>query len=306
MGAVCGVCGVMGLLERRSFEPLVSGGASLFDLSRLQLRRRTANEAEIRALCANAYLGAQTAVCRVLGRYKLFVDTFDVGLSTHLLLDGYWEMWLTEALAEAVRPGMTVVDVGANLGYFTLLMADLVGPGGHVCAFEPNRPIAERLRKSVDVNGFADRVRICEDALADQDGVPAVLVVPASEPKNAHVVGCATPLDASAPGLLPITTRRFDSFPELLDATVIKIDADTSEEAIWRGLRGRLLRPGPLTIFLEFAPARYADPCAFLTEILAAGFDLRLLTLEAGIRRVSRGEVLAGSPVADRQLVLVR
>jgi FkbM family methyltransferase len=298
------------LLERRGSAVTSAtssrAAAGLFELSRLRPSRRCANQAEIRALCASAYLAEQTAVCRVLGRYKMFVDTADVGLSTHLLLDGYWEMWLTEALAEVVRPGMTVVDVGANLGYFTLLMADLVGPEGRVHAFEPNKPIAERLRRSVQVNGFGARVRVSEDALSDVDGAPALLAVPESEPKNAHVVGCAGRSDASSPGLLPITTRRLDSFPELLDAAVIKIDADTSEEAIWRGLEGRLRQAAPLTIFLEFTPARYADPAGFLGEIVAAGFDLRLLTLEDGARRASPAEVLAGSPFADRILALKR
>ncbi len=81
----------------------------------------------MRALCESAYLGDETALCRVLGRYKMFVDTSDNSLSPHLMLDGYWEMWLTEALARAIRPGMTVVDVGANLGYFT---PDNGGSGG--------------------------------------------------------------------------------------------------------------------------------------------------------------------------------
>jgi hypothetical protein len=107
-------------------------------VSALDLKReaRTLNEATIRSLCHSAYLGDNTALCRVLGRYKMYVDSQDFGLSPHLMLDGYWEMWVTEALVSLVRPGMVVADIGANLGYYALLLADLVGDAGMVHAFE--------------------------------------------------------------------------------------------------------------------------------------------------------------------------
>ena len=43
----------------------------------------------MRCLCQSAYLGGDSALCRALGRYKIFVDTQDVGLSSHIMLDGY-------------------------------------------------------------------------------------------------------------------------------------------------------------------------------------------------------------------------
>jgi FkbM family methyltransferase len=199
---------------------------------------------------------------RVLGRYKMFVDSTDVGLSTHLMLDGYWEMWLTEALTQVIKPGMVVVDIGANLGYFTVLMADLVGPTGAVHAFEPNPGIAARLMKNVYANGFLDRVSLYTDPLGAGEGQELFLVIPPGEPKNAHLTSYAV-ADA-----LPVTLRRFDSYPALLDADVIKIDVEGAERDIWRGMAGLFERgEKPLTIFLEFNLIRYDDPAAFLDEI---------------------------------------
>lgn len=59
----------------------------------------------------------------------MFVDTDDLSLSMHLISEGYWEFWLTEVVAKLVKPGMTAVDIGANLGYFSLMMGELVGGG---------------------------------------------------------------------------------------------------------------------------------------------------------------------------------
>lgn len=278
-------------------------GARLFDLASLGTGRRGENEAVIRELCANAYLGHDTALCRVLGRYKMFVDTTDIGHSSHLLLDGYWEMWVTEAMAAVVRPGMTAVDIGANLGYFTLLLADLVGESGQVHAFEPNPAMTTRLRRTISVNGFGARTTVHQVALSDSDGGQADLIIPADEPKNAHIVPAA---GAPRPTGLRLSTRRLDSFDELAGADFIKIDADTAEEAIWRGASGLFRSRRPLTIFLEFAPARYADPDGFLQAIGAAGFQLNWIRFHGGMQPATPSEILAGSPLDDRMLALRR
>ena len=72
-------------------------------------------EAACQARCQTAYLGEKTALCRVLGKYLMYVDSTDLSLAPHLLLNGFWEMWITEAVVRALRPGWNCVDVGANL-----------------------------------------------------------------------------------------------------------------------------------------------------------------------------------------------
>jgi FkbM family methyltransferase len=286
------------------FRSAQTGHASqhLLDPRRLQRHSRDKSQALVRSLCDNAYLGDATALCRVLGRYKMFVDTTDVGLSPHLLLDGYWEMWLTEALVDVLRPGMVAVDVGANLGYFTLLMADLVGPAGAAHAFEPNPSIAARLSKSIDVNGFQAWTSIHPDPLGAENGRCVALTVPQGEPKNAHIIA-----DVEADGVIPLRTRRFDSYPELLHVDVIKIDAEGAELDIWRGMSGLFEQTRrPLTIFLEFAAARYADPAGFLDDIKASGFTLGEVSLGAGIRTRTTAQILAAPPTIDQMLMLRR
>lgn len=281
-------------------------GLRLFHLDHLRSHPRQRNEAVIRQLCANAYLGEGRSLCRVLGRYKMIVDTSDVGLSSHLLLDGYWEMWLTELLADLVKPGMKVVDVGANLGYFSLLMADLVGSEGQVHAFEPNTDLARRMTQSLAINGFGSIATVHEQALADIEA-DVLLVVPADEPKNAHLLPADHPVSADkATESRLLRTRRLDSYSELLDADIIKIDADTSEQAIWHGMTGILQSNRPLTIVLEYARVRYADPGAFIDQILSDGFRLAEITLEGGVQPTNREAILAASPTDDVMLLLTR
>ncbi len=277
-------------------------GKSLFDLRRLATAPRDHNEALIRRLCTNAYLGDRTSVCRVLGRYSMFVDTSDIGFSTHMLLSGYWEMWVTEAIVARVRPGMHVVDCGANLGYFTLVMADLVGPSGHVDAFEPNPVIADKLAKSIDVNGFLGHTSVHRAALSNVAG-EAVLQVPVGEPKNAYM----SPTPARAEDVAyAIPTLRLDALPNAGTIDLIKIDVEGAEELVWGGMQGIFDNGRPLTVIIEFAATRYSDPRGFLDRIASHGFSSELIDPDAGVIPTSADEILSRPGDVDQMLIFTR
>jgi len=278
-------------------------GQPLFDLGALRQRPRAENEAVMRGLCHTAYLGDGTSLCRAMGRYKMFVDTNDVGLSSHIMLDGYWEMWVTEAIAQFVHPGMVVADIGANLGYFTLLMADLVGPEGKVHTFEPNPQMVGRLTRSLDVNGFLSRTAIHEVALGDTDGQEMVLVVPVNEPKNAFLErhGAESPSGSAV-----IATQRLDSRADWSSIEFAKIDVEGAEELVWAGAGGLLAGGCLKTVVLEFTPGRYADPRGFLDRVLEPGFTLKVISPTRGIVAATREDVLGGDPTVDVMLLLQR
>lgn len=275
----------------------------VFDPASLLTKPRSANEAVIRGSCATAYLGQGTALARILGRYKMLVDTNDFGLSSHLMLDGYWEMWVTEAICAKVHKGMVVADIGANLGYFTLLLADLVGREGFVHAFEPNPLIAWRLRKSMEMNGFSARTAVHEVALSASEEEFVQLVVPAGEPKNAHL-SAATDLGSAT--AVNVATRRLDSGPDWNAIEFSKIDVEGAEELVWAGARG-LLDGGTLrTVVLEFAADRYSDPGAFVDALVAPGFTLQWIDPHSGILPLTREDLLARDGSKDVMLVLER
>ena len=243
-------------------------------LDRWELERRS------RALANALYLGDKIAVCRTLGRYKMFVSTADVGFGPHLLLDGLWESWLTVFMARQVKPGMNVVDAGANHGYYTLLFADLVGGQGKVAAFEPNPPIARLLRQSVAVNGFGARTTVFEKALVANDDVELVFHAMDDEPKNARIVDPAYASDRST---LVIQGARLDTL--LADwprVDFMKVDVEGAEEAMIRGATSILERDRPALV-LEFSALRCQEPAKllqYLAGIYGApsviGFDSKL------------------------------
>ena len=276
-------------------------GSVIFDLNRLRSLSRDVNEALIRSLCASVPLD-DSVLCRVLGRYKMYVDPRDVGLAPHLMLDGYWEMHVTEAILGFVRSGMTVVDVGANQGYFTMLLADLVGPGGHVFAAEPNPHMMGLLQKSVLLNGFRTWVSPVVQALSASSGETVALHVPKDLPQNGSIMWQGNETSER----IAIETLSLDDLIGDGPIDFIKIDVEGAEQAVWDGMARIIARNRPVSIILEFTPVRYADPEGFLRLICAGGFALAQIHPEGGVCAASFEEILAPPLHVDRMLILAR
>ncbi|KRB82433.1 hypothetical protein ASE00_10240 [Sphingomonas sp. Root710] len=241
-----------------------------------------------------------TILCRILGRTKFFVDARDRSISPHLMMDGCWEPRITGLLIDKLRFGMTVIDVGANLGYFTVLMALLCGPRGRVIAFEPNPRIAAMLRDSVQINGLQSRVDFHQQVVGATDGAEVNLLLSDDHPGGTQI----TALAPDGPNFMKATTRRLDGFPGAMEATLVKIDAEGAEEMIWQGMSAMIAGECLRYIIIEFSPASYHDAPGMLNQAEAAGFSIAWIDEEYGLRPVSRAEIFDGSPL--RMLFLSR
>jgi FkbM family methyltransferase len=239
---------------------------------------------------ANAYLGNGLSLCRVLDRYKMYVPSRDRSVTPHLLLDGIWERWVTQAISERVKPGMTVADVGANVGYFSTLMADLVGAQGLVHAFEPNEELIALVRENAVVNGFGDRVTTHPVALGGEDGREMLLVTPGD-----YLGGAALWQIDSQPSFdhRRVVLRRLDAIEGADRIEFVKIDAEGAEPDIWRGMKGLLDGDVLKGVFIEFTAGHYQDPLAFLQEIRAAGFSLSIIDENQGPLPISPEKLLS-------------
>ena len=255
-------------------------------------------ERACRAATQTAYLGDHIVLARVLGRYKAFLDPRDRGFAAHLMLDGYWEMWLTQFFARSLETGMHVVDVGANFGYYSLLMADLVGPSGSVVAVEPNPAAAEMLTRSLELNGFASRSTVITAAAGAGEGVGR-LRVPDGEPKNATVVVDSAVTDGDL-----VTVRSLDAIlAEAPRVDFLKIDTEGAEEDVTLGLSQTIARWRPRMI-LEFNPGRCRDPQGLLTRLRNSYPVLQLLGYDAEVTPAGDAELLDPTNGEDRLLYL--
>jgi FkbM family methyltransferase len=153
-----------------------------------------------------------------------------------------YEAGLVDALAAMLKPGDVFVDVGANIGFLSVLAARIVGPGGRVIAFEPHPDAAARLRTGLRVNAVSGIVDVIEAALGAHDQAVVALhltgdsVLSSTDPLRA-------PLRDDFPFVraIDVPSMTLDGWmrarPELLSRiAAIKIDVEGTEADVLAGM----------------------------------------------------------------------
>ena len=203
--------------------------------------------------------------------HKIFLDPND---ALDLSINPVYEPELTAMIQSETRPGDVAVDIGANIGYYTLILARCVGPDGRVFAFEPDPVNFAVLQKNILTNGYKNVVAL-NKALSDQAASAKLFLAP----DNLADHRIFDPGDGRQS--IPIETLVFDEF--LADASVeinvIKMDIQGAEYRALRGMRSVLTRSRNITLFTEFWPyglfkAGEADPEAFLRLLNELGFTI--------------------------------
>lgn len=174
-----------------------------------------------------------------------------------------WNPEEYRAFREAVRPGATVLDVGANVGSYTLLFATWAGPAGRVFAFEPAPASRAGLQRHLALNGLADRVDVVAAAAAASVGFARFRTdgtsgANALEPPSTR---------ASAP-TIDVKTTTLDAFCEArrLRPDVVKIDVEGAELEVLKGAR-QVLASDAVQAFLELHPSILASRGVTADEI---------------------------------------
>jgi FkbM family methyltransferase len=292
--------------------PKPEGALSMLDM--IRGLDRSELESVIRARTRTVYLGNCESLCRILGEPLIYVDTRDNSVAPHLMIDGFWEIWITQAMARCLAPGMVAVDVGANLGYYTILMGLAVGASGDVHAFEPNEHFVGLLKKSLNVCGLAQRTSVDTRAVFSSTGEMVAFSVPLGLQANAAIVGTSgEALNSSLMGhgekdgarTVDVETVRLDD-AVYGKVDFIKIDAEGAEREIWRGMSRIVRENRQIQIFLEFNNNRYGDEAGtFLDEIEGAGFKLGCVDYDGTTKGTTRERVL-GHGSEDVILYLTR
>jgi FkbM family methyltransferase len=165
-----------------------------------------------------------------------------------------WNLEEYEAFRSVVRPGATVLDVGANLGAYTVLFAQWVGASGRVHAFEPAPGTRAGLIRHIDLNGMAERVLVHAEAMSAAEGTAQFRAV-GIQGDNRLVSGA----DRDA---ISIRTTSVDDFCAASGVRpgLIKVDVEGAELGVLKGARRTILSLGAsLELYVEMHPHLWAD-----------------------------------------------
>jgi FkbM family methyltransferase len=171
-------------------------------------------------------------------------------MGQRLLVEKYFEPALRKTLRQHVREGMTVLDIGANIGYFTVQLSTLVGPHGRVIAFEPQPFLLGELRANLTLNR-CENVVIMPCALSNAAGRTTFFVPTEGYEGYGSLRSNGRFQVASR---VEVETATLDHVPTDLrigSVDVIKMDTEGAELPILQGARGLLASDKPPTIVFE-------------------------------------------------------
>ncbi len=159
---------------------------------------------------------------------------------------GSWEPDLVALVSKKVRPGFRVVDIGAHIGYYTLLLSRLVGANGHVFSFEPVSTNFEFLSENVRLNNCTN-VEPINRAVVDVHQQIRFDI-----PENDQLPVAVSFADPNSRGTFTVEGISLDEFfldsPEKVD--FLKVDAESAEDQVLDGARGLIARDHP-SILME-------------------------------------------------------
>lgn len=226
-----------------------------------------------------------------LKRFDLFVPTADPVVGEAILSSGTYEPHVTAAIERVLKPKMTFLDIGANIGYFTFLAAQLVGPSGRVLAFEPLQRNIRLLIANQEINA-AKNVKIYPFGASDREGFLTLLAmgsIASSRPASFEDVTTVNALDLTY-------AKRIDDALEVVP-DVIKVDIDGFDYPAMMGAKQALL--GCKHVFAEFAPGPLEEmskisPQEYLNLYESAGFTtVEILFHDGRVEVASYNEVAA-------------
>jgi FkbM family methyltransferase len=208
----------------------------------------------------------------------------DLQITPSILMQRTWDAPTTRLIEQIVKPGDRFLDIGANIGYFTVFAAALAGGTGHVHAFEPNPRTHDVLARNVRINRFSHVCTLHQSALGDRTGSATIHTFVRNQcgstlsslPDHLLDEWHERPVDCTVPitTLDTVFADRDDIF------SCIKMDAEGSEAMIWAGAT-RFFQEhvdDRTLVLLEWNPPALAgagaDPRSLLAVFARHGFSV--------------------------------
>lgn len=251
------------------------------------------------------YLGDGVAVTYLADETPIFTNSNDYGPPMNFLIGGRYEPENHDMLMSFLKPDSLVLDIGANVGFYTLAFARRLRRPGRVIAFEPHPQLAELVRRSIHINGLHDMVQVHQCGLSDE-ARQAVFHFPAGHLGGGHVT--SGPADGGTNVTAPLV-RLDDFLPDGTEVDIVKMDVEGHELPALAGMV-RTIRQSPHMVILmekfainegrEAAILDFLHSMGMQTYAVGQGELTGPMTLEDF--RAFSGHLIAGRPAACEPL----
>ena len=165
--------------------------------------------------------------------YKMYLDLNDKGISRTLLLFGKRELEHKKMLEQIIRPNITILDIGANIGYYSLMILKLIGPNGKLIAVEPSPSNIEILKKNLNLNNYND-IEVHNAAISDENSIKKFFL---SEMSNLNTLNYTEKKSLNLTGeTINVKTLTVPQIMEGRNLDLIRMDVEGHEVEVLNGL----------------------------------------------------------------------
>jgi FkbM family methyltransferase len=215
------------------------------------------------------------------GTFKMILDEFDADLSRQIRFTGSYsdEKLELTVLKDNIKPRQTVLDLGANLGFYSILTASLVGKHGRVFAFEPLPRNAELIKASLTENLY-DNITVINAAVSNRVGKTKLYLSPYYTSEHSlfdlhYSTGIKSTLDTIDVELITIDGfMKKDDKPKI---DFIKMDIEGSEGHAIEGMENTIRESKKMTLLSEYWPnalMNSINPKEYLERLSGIGFKI--------------------------------
>lgn len=234
------------------------------------------------------YLGGGVGLALTHFGRKIFLPGDDAGMTPEIIVSGRWEPHVEAVLRARLKPGMQVAELGASLGFHTLVMAEAIGPRGHIHSFEPYPKVLPLLRRTLASNDLSGRVTLHEVAILDQPGEVRFAADPIQTGSAHLAIAVAAPNYSE--GFTTPAQRLDDALAAVPALNLLRMDVEGTEGLALRGATALIARSPALGIVMEWSPIMLAargDVAELAGWIAAMGFTARRIGRDGRLEPVA-------------------
>ena len=240
---------------------------------------------EFRARHPNLGTLSQAWVWAELENFLLRVNLADLYVSASII-EGGFELAETKFIKSTLKPGDVAIDIGGNLGYYTMLFASIVGRSGRVFSFEPMPTLFESVMLSVKRNNFSDRVAAFNVALSSSVGTLPIVF---SE-NSFNWGGAYISMEGNVPDghtKIDVKTAPLSDFVNSDKINLVKIDVEGAEPLVVSGCLKLLAKHRPIILSEvhreQLSLVSKKSPEEYIDILSSIGYVSRLLTEDGRI-----------------------
>lgn len=238
----------------------------------------------VNALCRrpippiSIHIDQKTLLTKIFSGIKIYLDPRDLSVASHIAVDGIWEQQQTKAWLAVLKRNDTVLDIGANFGYFGLLAGQFVDrKKSKVVLFEANKALVPYINKSVSINWFNEQMRVENLAVSDKNGEVKLTVMKdflgssslqSIEEVNSYMSDNIQFEVAENISVESVTVDSYCKKNNIDEVNLIKMDIEGYEEKAYAGMRGIVKKSKNITFFIEFTKDSYDNPKKFFNDML--------------------------------------